>query len=244
MLRLGWDKSRKLSALIAGLSSILTTKGDLLGRKTGDVERLPVGSDGQVLMADSSDDFGIAWTSLDGLTTVTVDIDFTASASEDVTIAIGAAVKEVVRGRLYIDADPGAQFSHWATLTFYNKSAKHGADAFWRTVYKIVYDELEVATDGTGTTITPDDHTLFSPNDLLWIIDGASSEFIRIKTVANAMTAEDTIGSHDIDDGISRVLEFSSFPVWNNESGTNVYARLAFASSQTVSLKLELVLRI
>ena len=40
-------------------------KGDLLVfRGPGDVVRLPVGSDGQVLMADSSDPLGVKWADL------------------------------------------------------------------------------------------------------------------------------------------------------------------------------------
>lgn len=47
----------------------LTTKGDLLGFATA-LARLPVGSDGQYLVADSSEDAGIKWASLSGLTSI------------------------------------------------------------------------------------------------------------------------------------------------------------------------------
>lgn len=173
--------------------------------------------------------------------TIETDIDFSASASEDETIAIGAAFKHLVRGRLYIDADPGAGFAAWATLTFYNKAAMTGKDAFFRISCKLVYTELEVATTGSDANITPDDQTDFSPHDLAYIIDNGDSEFIRLTTIADTMVAEDTIAAHDINDGLSRVVEFSGFPLINLESGTDIYARLAFASAQTVSLKLELV---
>ena len=55
-----------------------------------------------------------------GLYTITEDISFSASSEEDTTIDIGKEVGEIVRGRLYIDTDPGAAFSQWATITFYN----------------------------------------------------------------------------------------------------------------------------
>lgn len=47
-------------ALPAGLSSPLTTKGDLWGYDTGQ-NRVPVGSDGQVLTADSTQSLGLKW---------------------------------------------------------------------------------------------------------------------------------------------------------------------------------------
>ena len=84
-------------------------------------------------------------------TEISTDLDFSASSSESATIAIGAAAKEVLRGRLYIDADPGAAFSQWATLTIYNKSGKLGEDIIFRTDCKLVYTELEVATTGSDT---------------------------------------------------------------------------------------------
>lgn len=42
------------------IASVLTTKGDLLTRSTEDV-RLSVGSDGQILMADSTQASGLKW---------------------------------------------------------------------------------------------------------------------------------------------------------------------------------------
>jgi len=178
-----------------------------------------------------------------GSSVVEVDIDFTASASEDETVAIGSAMREVLRGRLYIDTDPGAAFSAWATFTFYNKAAMHGADAFYRTEAKLVYTELEVATTGTDANITPDDHTDFSPNDLAYILDVGDEEFIRLATIADTMVAEDTIAAHAINDGLVRVVEFSGFSLFNYEAGTDVYLRVEFASAQTVSLKMQLVLK-
>lgn len=175
------------------------------------------------------------------LVTVTKDIDFTASASEDVTIAIDENVREIIRGRLYIDTDPGAAFSAYATYTFYNKAAMHGEDAFWRTVAKLVYTELEVATTGADADITPDDHTDFSPSDLALILNGP--EFVRLATIADTMVAEDTVGAYAINAGLSRVSEFAGFQLFNAESGTNVYLRTTFAVPQTVSLKMEIIMR-
>ena len=183
---------------------------------------------------------GLSHLSNHAMETVTVDIDFTASASEDVTIDIGRPIRDVVRGRLYIDVDPGAAFSAWATYTFYSKAAMLGEDAFYRTAAKLVYTELEVATTGVDTDITPDDQTDFSPNDLAYI---DYDEFARLAVIDDTMTAEDIVGAHAINDPLVRVSEFSGFPLFNDESDTNVYLRIAFASAQTVSLKMELLLR-
>ena len=42
-------------------ASTLTTKGDLLARTTATLQRLPVGSNGQVLTADSTATLGVSW---------------------------------------------------------------------------------------------------------------------------------------------------------------------------------------
>jgi len=46
----------------------LTTKGDLLGRNSTDLARLPVGSDDQVLIADSAQALGVKWGAATGTT--------------------------------------------------------------------------------------------------------------------------------------------------------------------------------
>jgi hypothetical protein len=45
-------------------ASTLTTKGDLLARTTATLQRLPIGSNGQVLTADSTATVGISWATL------------------------------------------------------------------------------------------------------------------------------------------------------------------------------------
>lgn len=170
---------------------------------------------------------------------ISEDIDFTASDSEDITIAITNVPREILRGRLWIDSDPGAAFAQWATLTFYNKAAMKGEDAFFRMDCKLVYTELEVATTGTDANITPDDQTDFNPSDLAEFLD--DNEKVRLQTIADTMVAEDNVGAHVIDTGLSRIIEFSGFKLFNYESGTNVYCRISFGSAQTVSLKLEML---
>lgn len=179
-----------------------------------------------------------AW---DSLSTITTDITFSAEATKDTIINIGRPIREVIRGRIWITSDPNA-FNQWATITLYNKAAKKGNDAFWRMYADLVYTELEVATTGSDANITPDDHTQFNPNDLIVIRDVAD-EYCRLLTVGDTMVAEDNVLAHVIDTGVSRVIEFSGFNLFNNESGTDVYLRIKFGSVQTVTLRCELIVR-
>lgn len=64
-----WDRasdSWKPAAAPGGLSDPTTTKGDLLVRGASSVGRLGVGSDGQVLTADSSQSAGVKWAAAAG----------------------------------------------------------------------------------------------------------------------------------------------------------------------------------
>ena len=179
----------------------------------------------------------------DVIATINTDIDFTASDSEDETISITNSTVELIRGRLYIDTDPGAALDAYATISFYNKAATKGEDLFYRTVAKIVYTELEVATSVGSPNITMDDETDLSPNDLILVL-GGTEEYARLKTIADTCVAEDNFANaHAVDTGVTRVIEFSGFPLWNYESGTNVYLNISFSAVQTVSLKLEMVIR-
>lgn len=171
-----------------------------------------------------------------------VDIDFSNESSKDVTVSIGKEVREVLRGRIWIDTDEGA-FSQWATLTFYSKNgSKRGEDAIFRTSAKLVYTEVKTATVIGSPNIIPDIYTDFSPDDLIIFQD--DYELARLKTIAATMIAEDNIlAIHAVDVGISRVIEFSGFSLYNMESGTDVYCKIEFSGVQTVSLKMELVVR-
>jgi hypothetical protein len=68
-----------------GLSSPLTTKGDVWGYSTTDA-RVPVGTNGQVLTADSAQALGIKWASASSgaLTKITSNLAFSGSTSVSV----------------------------------------------------------------------------------------------------------------------------------------------------------------
>ena len=91
-------------------ASTLTTKGDLLARTTATLQRLPVGSNGQVLTADSTATVGVSWSTLtnevpsqtgnggkylktDGSTASWANVDITVSTATGTTYT--AAVTDV-----------------------------------------------------------------------------------------------------------------------------------------------------
>ena len=66
-------------------ASTLTTKGDLLSRTTATLQRLPVGSNGQVLTADSAQTVGVKWSTVtNDLTVSTATGTAYTAASTDV----------------------------------------------------------------------------------------------------------------------------------------------------------------
>jgi len=172
---------------------------------------------------------------------ISTDFTFTVSDSEEDTIEIGKELRELVQGRLFInDSYGGGAFAAWVTLTFYNKAAMRGEDAFYRTEAKLVYTELEAATAVGSPNVKPDDHTDFSPSDLA-MIQGTSDELVRLMTIADTMIAEDNIlAIHAINTPLVRVVEFSGFSLFNLESLTEIHAKLDFAATQSVNLTLEL----
>lgn len=80
----------------AGLAA-LTTKGDLLTRNATTTARLPVGTDGQVLVADSTQTLGIKWDAASSH--IGAWVNFTVGASPTFTITLLASnnVTSVVR---------------------------------------------------------------------------------------------------------------------------------------------------
>ncbi len=72
-----------------GLTSPLTTKGDIWGRTTGDA-RIPVGADGTVLTADSAQALGVKWAAASGGASDGCTVTTT---STTITVASGCTFK-------------------------------------------------------------------------------------------------------------------------------------------------------
>lgn len=179
---------------------------------------------------------------------VSLDLSFSASASEDAIIQFprrrvprDLQIREVIQGRLRVLGDPGAAFEQYATYTFYNRSRMLGEDAFYRTQAKLVYDELNTATTGSDTTVDPDDRTAWSPNDLMLIDE---TEYGRIASIAANLTMEDIPSAYAVNTGLVRVSEFSGFTLWTYDTERRVYLRVTWGSAQTVDLRMDLILRV
>jgi len=78
----GAYETRKVKKSNFGISSPLTTKGDLYTYDSAD-QRLPVGSDGQALIADSSEATGLRWGTVSADNMATADLTLTADRTHD-----------------------------------------------------------------------------------------------------------------------------------------------------------------
>ena len=74
--------TRKIKASNIGGSSPLTTKGDLFTYDTDDA-RLPIGTDGQALIADSAEATGLKWGVISADNMATADLTLTAARTHD-----------------------------------------------------------------------------------------------------------------------------------------------------------------
>lgn len=74
--------TRKIKASNIGGASPLTTKGDLFTYDTADA-RLPIGTDGQALIADSAEVTGLRWGAISADNMATADLTLTAARAHD-----------------------------------------------------------------------------------------------------------------------------------------------------------------
>lgn len=91
-----------------GGTTTLTTKGDILGRSATAIARIPVGTDGQMLTADSTNPLGVAWTTPNpgDITGVTVSAPITGggtSGTVDIGISTGSGLTTSA-GSLVVDS--------------------------------------------------------------------------------------------------------------------------------------------
>ena len=196
-------------------------------------------------VALSSDGSDILWdgetiateSALDVINTSQESIAFSASSSEDwahTNLAHDAFA--LTRGRIWVSNTNNNPFDATATVTWYVESDRHGEDALWRADVSLVQVLVNGAVTAPTNTITVDDASSFSANDLVVIYDGDSTEYARIESInSNDLTFEDDLSSNvDDDAGISRVGEYGGFSL----HGTNktVWGRATFSSGQTVDL--------
>ena len=175
--------------------------------------------------------------------TVGGDLDLTAETTKTVTIALGSQNAEIVRGRLYIDVDPAAPVTEEAVLTLYNKVGMRGEDALYRATMQISRTVLDNPTAVGSPNVDLNDNSDFDVNMLGLILD-TTNEYFRVKTQADPIVAEDNLQAiHAAAKPVVTVPEFGGFSFTNLSSAQNLYAKVEFAAIQTLSMKLELLIR-
>jgi len=194
---------------------------------TNYVANLP--STNLITVADVSD--------LDIINTSQEAIAFAASSTQDWThTSLAYDTFAITRGRIWVANTNNTPFDVVATMTWYVDSDRHGEDALYRADIGLVQVLASGASTAPTNTITVDDASSFSVNDLVVVYDADSTEYGRIAVInANDLTFEDELQNNvDDDAGVSRVGEYGGFSMW----GTNktVWARVTFSSGQTVDL--------
>jgi hypothetical protein len=148
-------------------ASTLTTKGDLLSRTTATLQRVPVGSNGQVLTADSTATLGLNWTTLtneipsqtgNGGKFLKTDGSAASWANVDITIstATGTTYTPAVT-----DVNKLVQLNNAASITVTVPAAVFSAGQ-QVNIQQIGTGQVTVQGDGT-TVITSTGATLATP---------------------------------------------------------------------------------
>ena len=148
-------------------ASTLTTKGDLLTRTTATLQRLPVGSNGQVLVADSTATLGLNWAaSPTGLPSQTgnggkyLKTDGSAASWANVDITISTATGTTYTPAV-TDVNKLVQLNNAASITVTVPAAVFSAGQ-QVNIQQIGTGQVTVQGDGT-TVITSTGATLATP---------------------------------------------------------------------------------
>jgi len=177
-------------------------------------------------------------------TVLTKDISLSSEASKDFSIARNGAAW-IIRGRLYIDTDPGSAFSQTPELIMYSGPDRKDDEMIYKSTVQLSYTEFSsIATGGDGT-ITIDDTSDFFADDLLYLFSSTENEFSRIETIDSSTVCSmiDNIdNSYAVDDGVSNVVEFGNLAAIDTADDDKMYFSIKFGSAQTVDLKMDLTI--
>lgn len=154
------DDTTKTTCTISGSASPLTTKGDLFTFDTGDA-RLPVGTNGQVLTADSAEATGLKWAASSGSGSMQRLIW---TANQAVQSGTGTlATQDTRNGHPVLDFDAAAdECSYWhgflpstyagggldVTLVWLATSATTGATGWLTAIERHEDDAFDLDADG------------------------------------------------------------------------------------------------
>jgi len=225
------DDNNKLQEEVA--NNGIVTVPDKLFNDSDDVQRLV--DAGKIEIVESTE------AGKERIFATSDDIDFAASASEDIEVDVNSVVQTIVKGRIYVDEDPGAAFDESTVISIHNHSDRADNQLLQSFTHDLAYDELSAAPSATDTTVDVDDGSVFTAGELI-LIGGTNPEYRRIASIStNELTLVDALEyDHAIDDGVSLVYELNSVSTMNLEGEDKINFRVAFGSSQTVSLKLDL----
>jgi len=186
----------------SGLLSPLTTKGDLWGYST-DNARIPVGTDGQVLSADSTEALGVAWVDSGGQFDLLSDL---VSTEVSVTGATTATIS-----RMHVCTDSGSPADYTLTLP---AAATAGAGSLIGIRVSDAMTKL-VTIDGNSTEEIDGETTrvMWSGESAVLLCDGTGWSKIAGKTIPMVAVLSETASAQAIADSTYVQLTFSSSPI-------------------------------
>lgn len=150
----------------------------------------------------------------------------------------------LIMGRMYINADPGAEFIQPARLMFYNHPSCMDDQAICVIGSYLVCTDVIVDALSGDTLIVVADTSEFMNDDLIYI-HHIKNEFRRILSIAdNTLYLMNVlINDYDASSSVSNVPEFSGMTLYDSTNNKKIYGKLMFDTNQTVSVKIDLALK-
>jgi hypothetical protein len=217
------DRVDDLEAATGSYSaSPLTTKGDVYVYSTGS-ERLPVGTNGQILSADSTEDTGLKWIDNSGGGGNTLDEAYDqggAGAGRIINATNGAVQINGSSGNaFYINQDLGGNSGNGAVIAISSSTP---------------LDSQEVA--GIALSISPDNSDQFGAAYIglsMNIADGGSASKNGVFVVGTELTSAFYAQSGKVQllDGHVQLKELASAP-GNNSTYGNIYTKAASGNTE------------
>ena len=175
------------------------------------------------------------------------DLEFEAlDESHNFSVSVNSTAQTIVMGRLYLPGDPGDSVDDTGKIELFHHSDRKGYQLISRNKsIKVVYEELSAAPSATDETIDVDDGSVYDADALVYI-QGDNPEFARIKSIdTNELTLYDPLQyDHDIDDGVSQVMEVSSIDTMNSEGNEVILGKYTpSAAPGAVTFRLDLEVR-
>jgi hypothetical protein len=208
-----------------GAASPLTTKGDLYGFDTAN-NRVPIGADGLVLVADSAEALGVKWTAVAGgtppdamfgglaaahqvnSTTAFATISYRAFGSLEMNVrSFDDTGPEYMQGLFRVPDDLGAG-SEEVTFEIVGSAATAAAS---KNV-KFTFDFLEVADSGLMTgaygsaevwddqpvSATSNDQDIISNTETITNLGWTAGNYVYYRVYRSAATTNNLVGDYDV----------------------------------------------